>query len=373
MSNYRRNITPEVMDEESERRRPSNSKFDAKNYLNVKLADGENEKTLRIRLLPVDKNTDSPFKTIYMHQIKVSPELSKSGWKSYVCLKHTEDIDHDALGYDCPFCEMNKEAYEKKEEAKKNHDEIEEKRWKEISLQNRHQEVCVMRCIERGAEDDGPKFIKTNVRSDKKDLKSLIIELYKLKKQESIDEAMEDNDGVLPKGFVPENILDLDTGRDLMLTISRVFDKEGKPTNKTSISVAPYGKSKPVSKYDDELDEWLNDDKVWSDVFVAKPYDYLSIILDGEVPFYDKTNGKWVSKGRVRDEETKRQIAEENEASDKYRRAKEKALRRDREYEEEDEEEEERPRKKRRDYDDDDYDERPRKRRRDDDDEDLPY
>ena len=35
--------------------------FDAKNYLNTRLADGEDEKTITIRLLPMDLETGNPF------------------------------------------------------------------------------------------------------------------------------------------------------------------------------------------------------------------------------------------------------------------------------------------------------------------------
>ena len=28
--------------------------------------------------------------------------------------------------------------------------------------------------------------------------------------------------------------------------------------------------------------------KKWSDVFSTKPYDYLKLVLEGEVPWYDK-------------------------------------------------------------------------------------
>jgi hypothetical protein len=328
MADYRRNITDDVMEDEVSEKKHTTSftAFDAKNYLNVKLGANENEKELKIRLLPVDKDTNSPFKTIYMHTIKVAPELASSGWKSYVCLKHTDDINHDELGDKCPFCEMNKIAYDKMKKAEAEENDVERERWKKISLANRYSEVCIIRCIERGAEEDGPKFWKFNVRSDGKDPKSIIKALWKMRKQESIEEAKEENGGELPDDFVPENILDLETGRDLKVTISRVFDKDGRPTNKTSVSIIDYGKNKPISRYEEEVDEWVSDKKVWSDVFVAKPYEYLSIILDGEVPFFDKQNKKWVSKGRARDEEVKKQQREENEANERIDNAKRKAL-----------------------------------------------
>ena len=55
------------------------SVFDAKNYLNVKLENGETSKTLKIRLLPFP-DTKSPFLHVHMHTLKVPLEISKSGW-----------------------------------------------------------------------------------------------------------------------------------------------------------------------------------------------------------------------------------------------------------------------------------------------------
>ncbi len=389
MASYKLNITNDVMEDEEQgsRNKPKVTTFNEKNYLNVKLRKNEDSKELRIRLLPIDKETGSPFKTIHMHTIAVPKEISENGWKSYVCLKHTDDIDHDTFGSDCPFCEMNHTAYEKMAKAKelmdeaiKNDDEeeanvqkIEVERWKKISLANKESEVCVVRCIERGAEEDGPKFWKFNVRSDGQDPKNLIKKLWRARKQESIDDAKADNDGELPEDFEPENILDLETGRDLKVTISAVYDKEGKRTNKTSISIVDYGKNRPLSKDEELADEWINDEKKWSDVFTVKPYEYLSIILDGEIPFFDKKENVWVTKGRARDEEVKKQVKAENEASNKISKAREKAL----SYEEDDEDDdyEERPKPKKKPRYEDDEDERPRKHNicSEDDEEDLPY
>ena len=356
MAEHRRNITPDVMEEETAERKPNFTAFDAKNYLNTKLKDGENEKTLRIRILPVDKDTNSPFKKVIMHYVKVQPELAQNGSKGYVCLHNQDDIDHDVFGDKCPFCEMNQLAYKnmveaqkKLEKAKKEGDEEEEElqakeveRWKKISLANKTTEYCVIRCIDRANEEDGPKFWKFTVRSDGKDPKNLIKKLWKARKQESIDDALEEYDVKnvedLPEDFEPMNILDLETGRDLKVTVSRVFDKDGKPTKKTSTTIVDYGKERPLSKDAEQAENWINDSKVWSDVFIVKPYEYLSIILDGEVPFWDKQNSKWVSKGRARDEEVKKKVREENEANEKYRKAKEKALDYDDEEEEEDDE-----------------------------------
>ena len=94
-------------------------------------------------------------------------------------------------------------------------------------------------------------------------------------------------------GESPLNILDINDGKDFKITIEAVYDKQNNRTDKTSISIEPYGKRKPLSEDVNEMIKWVNDEKKWSDVFVAKPYDYLSLIIDKKVPFYDKANGVW--------------------------------------------------------------------------------
>ena len=175
MASYKLNITNDVMEDEEQgsRNKPKVTTFNEKNYLNVKLRKNEDSKELRIRLLPIDKETGSPFKTIHMHTIAVPKEISENGWKSYVCLKHTDDIDHDTFGSDCPFCEMNHTAYEKMAKAKelmdeaiKNDDEeeaniqkIEVERWKKISLANKESVVCAGELVMRRAAETGAEIV----------------------------------------------------------------------------------------------------------------------------------------------------------------------------------------------------------------------
>ena len=56
--------------EKPQEKQNNNNGFDKKNYLNVRLAKGETKKELVIRLLPIDKNSDTPFKIIKMHKIQ---------------------------------------------------------------------------------------------------------------------------------------------------------------------------------------------------------------------------------------------------------------------------------------------------------------
>lgn len=269
------------------------SNFDEKNYLNVRLEKGEEKKELRIRLLPIDKDSSTPFKIIHMHSVKVPTEISKSGWKSYVCLNKTEDIDHDKLGNKCPFCELRYEAYKRSTEAE---NDVEKQRWQKISFANKPIDVCVVRCIERGHEEDGPKFWKFALHAKKDDAYHRMMDLFETRRQEGIEDG---DDSV--------NIFDLYNGKDLKITINAVYE-DGKWTNKTTVSVTDYGKEKPLSTDETQMEEWINDEKKWSDVFVAKPYEYLSIVLDGDVPYFDSTTGQWVKKNKTDEQPVKSEV-----------------------------------------------------------------
>ena len=199
------NITMEAMDCEintvSTSFKNKEKVFDEKNYLNIRLSDNQTTKELKYRLLPIDGESNTPFKKIHVHTVKVPKEVSPSGWKSYICIEKTEGIDRNIYGSKCPFCEMNREAYKKFSEET---EPTIKERWKKISLENIPKEACIVRGIERGAEEDGPKFWKFNIRKDKTDPKGQIMELYKTRLEESREEGLED-----------ENILDINTGKDV--------------------------------------------------------------------------------------------------------------------------------------------------------------
>ena len=65
-----------------------------------------------------------------------------------------------------------------------------------------------------------------------------------------------------------------------------------------------------MARTEEEIDRIVNDEKVWSDVFVSKTYDYLKIIMEGKIPFFDKNNKCWIEqpeKNEVKKEEVKHQ------------------------------------------------------------------
>lgn len=265
------NLDSIVLEDEKQEQTPRKSTFDVKNYLNVKLKDGEEEKTLTIRLLPMNLENGSPFEKIFVHTVKVPKEMVKPGdsdYKSFICLSKNANIDHEKFGHKCPFCEMNKAAYQ---QSTKETDPLKKQSLQKISLDNKAIPAVVVRCIERGHEEDGVKFWKFNIREkDKKDPYNQIVRLANMRKKSKGD-----------------NILDIYDGKDLNVTIM----SEG-----TSAPTIIDDERCPLSENEDKMREWIYDEKKWQDVFTCKNYDYLSLISQMKVPWFDKTIGKWVDK-----------------------------------------------------------------------------
>ena len=250
----------------------SKTSFDTKNYLDTKIEPGQKEKVVTIRLLPMDLKTGSPFALVYTHNVKVPMDVvkgkSSTPYKTYICLSKNTDIDHEKFGNKCPFCELNRKAWN---ESKETDDPKMKKLCQDISIANIPRESIICRCIERGKEDEGVKFWKFNLRLDRGDPYHTI---------EGLDKTLKS---------IGENLLDIYTGRDLIITF-----RDGKPKPAPTITYAPV--QSPLSTDDEQMQKWINDEKKWQDVFTCKPYDYLNLIAQMKVPWYDKETGKWIDK-----------------------------------------------------------------------------
>lgn len=275
------NITPDsiVFDEGQSEKLVKTSKFDEKNYLNVRLKKGETEKTITIRLLPMDLKTGNPFQKIYIHNVKVPADMVNPGdkpYKSYICLAKNKDINHEKFGDNCPYCELNRAAYL---ESTKTDDPIKKKELQKLSTDCLAKEAIICRCIERGKEDEGVKFWKFNIRFDKTDPYNQILNLYKMRKESA------------EKKFKTENILDIFEGRDLNVTIT----SEGT----SAPTIIDDSDRSPLSEDKEQMKEWIYDKKTWQDVFTCKPYDYLNLVAQMKVPWYDRPTNSWVDKAEI--------------------------------------------------------------------------
>ena len=245
------------------------TKFDTKNYLQAKLGKNETTKTLVIRLLPFKPGMGTPFQKVYMHQVRVNKAISESGWKTFPCPTHNH------LGEKCPFCETSKLAKDLKYSAAS---EPEKKKYGDIEYANKVKEQWVVRCIERGHEEDGVKFWLFSHSKKGDGVYDKIMNIVQTRYTASKLVGREDN------------ILDINNGKDLVITLSK--DSQGK----TVINVIDDSINTPLSTNVEQARAWINDTKEWQEVYTVKPYEYMAIVVQGGVPQWSKEQNCYVDK-----------------------------------------------------------------------------
>lgn len=271
MSNFISNIgvNDVLSQKESVEFKKKGNTFDLKNYLQAKLSGDETTKTLVIRLLPFSPEGGTPFHKVWMHMIKVNKEVSASGWKSFPCPTHNH------LGDDCPFCDVAANAREK---AKTVNDEAIKKTINDVEFMNRSKENWVVRCIERGHEDDGVKFWLFPHSKKNDGIYNKIMNKFQNRYETAKLKGKECN------------IFDLNNGRDLIVTLTKTSD------GKTSVDIDVDDEETPLTTDYEKGISWVNDSKKWNDVFTVKNTDYMRIIATNGVPVFDKVQQKYVNK-----------------------------------------------------------------------------
>lgn len=271
---------------------PKKTQFNEKNYLQARLANNETSKTLTIRLLPFSPEGGSPFKKVFMHTVKVNKEVAPNGWKTFVCPTHNKK-DGNVMGDGCPFCETSAKARELKS---KSLDEPTKKKYGDVEFLNKVKEMWIVRCIERGHEDDGVKFWLFNSSKKKDGVYDKIMNLARIR-----------SESAARKGNT-YSIFDLNNGLDLIITLTRTAD------NKTSIQIVDDGFPSPLTDNYELGMSWIQDEKNWYDVYTVKSYDYMTIIAMGGVPVFNKELGKYVDKeemNKIKEEAEQKRIEDE--------------------------------------------------------------
>ena len=143
---------------------------------------------------------------------------------------------------------------------------------------NRARDMWIVRCIERDHEEDGVKFWLFN-SSKKKD--GVYDKIMNIANQRTASAAR--------KGNV-YSIFDLENGMDLVITLSKTSD------GKTNIQVIDDGMPSPLTEDYELGKKWINDQKKWYEVYTVKPYEYMSIIIQGGGPIYGKADGGFIDK-----------------------------------------------------------------------------
>jgi len=255
----------------------SENTFDVKNYLQVTLDKNEQEKTLTIRLLPFTKDSETPFEKVYAHLIKVDKEVQANGWKRLICPhknKPNEPLEK------CPFCSTAAEAKKLKYASSS---QVEKDKYYEIEKANTANEMWIVRCIERGHEEDGPKFWMFSHQGKKRD------GIYD--KMMALNESRRKKDPNY-------SIFDLNVGKDLDITIKRTVDK------KLSITITDNDERTALTDDIATGVKWIEDSKTWQDVFKVKRYEYMEILINGGVPIYDKEQKCYIDKKDKKEQES---------------------------------------------------------------------
>ena len=259
------------------------TKFDTKNYLQAKLGPNETTKTLVIRLLPFKADVGTPFHKVYMHQVRVNKAVSESGWKTFPCPTHNH------IGEKCPFCDTSAEAKKLKYQAT---NEPEKKKFGDVEFLNRVKEQWVVRCIERGHEEDGVKFWLFSHSKKGDGVYDKIMNIVQTRYLASKAVGREDN------------ILDINNGKDLVITLTK--DSQGK----TVINVIDDSISSPLSTDPEKASAWIHDSKAWDEVYTVKPYEYMAIVVQGGIPQWSKEHNCYVDKALADEENKARKEAE---------------------------------------------------------------
>ena len=201
------------------------------------------------------------FQEVHVHSAKVDGKNRK-----FTCIAHLNDEP-------CPFCE-----------AKERLMATGEKSDEELAKSYKARIMYVVKVIDRENEADGPKFWRFPINYKKDGILDKIMSSIKM---------LNNGNG--------ENITDAEVGRDLSLSIVRVKNPRG-GTYPTVNNVGTSDK-KPLSSDAELAKKWLDDNKTWQDVYSVKDYDYLKLIVMGEVPAWSKKLEKFVAKSSLSPEE----------------------------------------------------------------------
>ena len=242
--------------------------FNENNYLDTRVEKGQQKKELTIRLLPFSPTDTSPFKKIKIHSIYTRWEDGKKQWKKFMC-----PAGNGEEGKKCPFCEMSAKARQWKFEAD---DEAKKKEFGDIEFMYKVKDYWLVRCIDREHPEHGPKFWRFPDAKNGKGVWDEIISLFQSRQKRGT------------------NIFDLYKGKDLIISIEINKDASGK--EKVVYHIQDDDKLTPLSESEEQMEEWVNDEKGLDDVYPVKDYNYLAIIAQGDYPVWSKTLNQFIGK-----------------------------------------------------------------------------
>jgi hypothetical protein len=214
-----------------------------KKYFAALLKDNEKQGQRRIRILPTIDGS-SPFKEVWFHEIQVDGK-----WQKF----------YDPSKNNNERSPLN-EVYEELMSTGKESD-------KQLATQYKARKFYIVKVIDRDNEQDGVKFWRFKHNYKQEGILDKIIPIWKAK----------------------GDITDTDTGRDLILELTKA--KTGKGAMYTVIQTVMYDDPAPISENENEMAEWIGNEMTWEDVYSKKPVEYLEAIARGETPRWDSEKG----------------------------------------------------------------------------------
>lgn len=229
------------------------TKTDLTKYFTIMLPENENKGEKTVRLLPFEPNSRELFKLVKFHNLKVGNK-----WRKL--------YDPEQDGEVSPLNDMYRILNRGDKEDKK------------LSYTYKSRDFYIIRCIERGREEEGVKFWRFPARDGEGVMDKLNPLIEKQNQRKPGSGAIWRPDG---------------SGRDIIISIVR--DK-GKGKNYTKVSSIQLDDPSPLSNDPKQAEMWLNDTLSYRDVFRKKPTEFLELVAQGVEPYWDMATQKFVPK-----------------------------------------------------------------------------
>jgi hypothetical protein len=217
-----------------------------KKYFAAILKDNEKQGQRTIRILPTTDGS-SPFKEVWFHEINVDGK-----WQKF----------YDPGKNDNERSPLN-EVYDELMSTGRESD-------KQLATQYKARKFYIVKVIDRDHEEDGVKFWRFKHNYKQEGILDKIIPIWKAK----------------------GDVTDSDTGRDLILELTKA--KTPKGATYTVIQTVMYDDPAPTHEDAEQSSTWINNELTWEDVYSKKPVEYLESIARGETPRWDTDAGKYI-------------------------------------------------------------------------------
>jgi len=245
--------------EQAHQKSKSNSTFDEKNYFNTYLKDGLKEYTFRVRLLP-SPNSITPFDEVEIHSTQVNDGNGGLKNRKIICARKHGDGS-------CPYCDKREDLYAEGSEETV----AEAKTYGTRTFYN-------VRIIDRDNPEHGVKIWRFPKNFKKDGVYDKIMSLVKILKKDISQPLAKDG------------------GRDIAVQVQLVPGNKGEYPAVTSIT---HLDPSDLSDNEGVMEDWLKDPKTWKYVYSVKTKEYLQILLDGGVPYFDKESELYVSRESI--------------------------------------------------------------------------